>query len=95
MRDHTLRGSATALPASPASPAPPTHARPLCNHTRWQMSYLPRPPPVNMLRVTGRPEHAAQRRPWGYGDDLDEAALPTSIKASNRQPSLVGLSLQL
>ncbi|PNW82794.1 hypothetical protein CHLRE_06g294500v5 [Chlamydomonas reinhardtii] len=58
------------------------------------MSYLPRPPPVNMLRVTGRPEHAAQRRPWGYGDDLDEAALPTSIKAAaDRLRALPGLRL--
>ncbi|KAG2427968.1 hypothetical protein HXX76_011955 [Chlamydomonas incerta] len=58
------------------------------------MSYLPRPPPVNMLRVTGRPEHAAQRRPWGYGDELDESSLPPSIKAAaDRLRALPGLRL--
>ncbi|GLC36901.1 hypothetical protein PLESTM_000516300 [Pleodorina starrii] len=61
---------------------------------RWQMSYLPRPPPVNMLRVTGRPEHAQQRRPWGYGDTLDESALPPEIKAAaDRIRALPGLRL--
>ncbi len=44
------------------------------------MSYLAQPPPVNMLRVTGRPEHAQQKRPWGYGDTFDESALPPQIK---------------
>jgi hypothetical protein len=44
------------------------------------MSYLGKPPPVNMLRITGRPEHAAQRRPWGYGDTLEVAQLPPAIR---------------
>ncbi|GFR47565.1 hypothetical protein Agub_g9290 [Astrephomene gubernaculifera] len=61
---------------------------------RWQMSYLKRPPPVNMLRVTGRPEHEQQRRPWGYGDTLDEAALPPAIKATaDRIRAIPGLRL--
>ncbi|PNH11031.1 hypothetical protein TSOC_002187, partial [Tetrabaena socialis] len=60
----------------------------------WQMSYLPRPPPVNMLRVTGRPEHQQQTRPWGYGDTMDEAALPPAIRAAAcRIRSLPGLRL--
>jgi hypothetical protein len=50
---------------------------------RFQQSYLPAPPPpVNMLRVTGRPEHAAQTRPpWGYGDAFDASALPPTLAA--------------
>lgn len=44
------------------------------------MSYLRHPPPVNMLRVTARPEHAQQRRPdWGYGEQCDEAKLPPNL----------------
>ncbi|KXZ49205.1 hypothetical protein GPECTOR_22g795 [Gonium pectorale] len=58
------------------------------------MSYMSRPPPVNMLRVTGRPEHTQQRRPWGYGDELDESTLPPAIKAAaDRIRSLPGLRL--
>lgn len=40
---------------------------------RFQQSYLgPHAPPVNMLRVTGRPEAQEQRpAPWGYGDVSD------------------------
>jgi hypothetical protein len=51
---------------------------------RFQQSYLPpsAAPPVNMLRVTGRHEHAAQNRPpWGYGDAFDAAALPPALAA--------------
>ncbi len=44
------------------------------------MSYLRHPPPVNMLRVTARPEHAQQRRPdWAYGEQCDEAKLPPNL----------------
>ncbi|KAG2495112.1 hypothetical protein HYH03_006722 [Edaphochlamys debaryana] len=61
---------------------------------KWQMSYMIRPPPVNMLRVTGRPEHPDQRRPWGYREALDEAALPPQIRACcQRLRSLPGLRL--
>ncbi len=41
---------------------------------RWQQSYLPRAQqaPVNMLRITGRPEAQAQSLPpWRYGDVSD------------------------
>jgi len=50
---------------------------------RFQQSYLGRDAPrVGMMRVTGRPESAAQKpAPWGYGDAFDEAALPPAIKA--------------
>ncbi|GIL51220.1 hypothetical protein Vafri_7286 [Volvox africanus] len=61
---------------------------------RWQMSYLSRPPPVNMLRVTGRPEHSQQRRPWGYGDTFDESALPPVLKATaDRIRAISGIRL--
>ncbi|EFJ49625.1 hypothetical protein VOLCADRAFT_89537 [Volvox carteri f. nagariensis] len=47
-----------------------------------------------MLRVTGRPEHAHQQRPWGYGDTFDESALPPTIKATvDRIRALPGLRL--
>ncbi|KAL6758998.1 hypothetical protein V8C86DRAFT_2583140 [Haematococcus lacustris] len=50
---------------------------------RWQQSYLGKgAPPVNMLRVTGRPEAVGQRlAPWGYAEELDEVSLPPQLKA--------------
>ncbi|KAI9020540.1 hypothetical protein DFJ74DRAFT_707585 [Hyaloraphidium curvatum] len=46
-----------------------------------QMAFLRLPPEVNMLRVTGRPERADQRRgEWGYADDFDESKLPHAIR---------------
>lgn len=62
---------------------------------RWQMSYLQNPPIVNMLRVTGRPEHAAQKAPpWGYGDTFDESKLPPALQQlANKVRSIPGLHL--
>ena len=54
------------------------------------MSYLKHPPPVNMMRITGRPAHPGQALPpWGYGDDFDEGALPPALKVG-RPPALAG-----
>jgi hypothetical protein len=52
-----------------------------------QMAHLARPPPPNMLRLTGRDEGAAwiaaaqRRAPWGYGGALDATALPPTLAA--------------
>ena len=51
-----------------------------------QMAHLARPPPVNMLRLTGRDEAAAwietaqRRAPWGYGAGFSPAALPAALR---------------
>lgn len=64
---------------------------------RFQMSYLGpgAAPPVNMMRITGRPEQEGQRPPpWGYGDAFDESGLPPRIRAlAERIQALPGLSL--
>eukprot|EP00877_Chromochloris_zofingiensis_P014807 jgi/Chrzof1/9580/Cz04g08080.t1 len=48
-----------------------------------------------MLRVTGRPEHAAQKAPpWGYGDTFDESKLPPALQQlANKVRSIPGLHL--
>lgn len=46
-----------------------------------QMEFLRHPPPVNMLRVTGRPEINAQTcAPWGYADAFDDSQIPPAIR---------------
>lgn len=62
---------------------------------RWQMSYLGWTPPVNMLRITGRPEHPQQKIPtWGYGDNFNESKLPPSLsKLVSRVREIPGVQL--
>eukprot|EP00466_Bigelowiella_natans_P010586 jgi/Bigna1/73614/fgenesh1_pg.25_\ len=48
---------------------------------RLQMKHLAKPPPVNMMRVTGRVESEEQRlAPWGYGDGFDETKVPPMLR---------------
>lgn len=60
-----------------------------------QMSFLRVLPPVNMLRVTGRPENERQRKgEWGYGDDFDPTKLPDAIRTLvERIQNIPGLAL--
>ncbi|GBF93166.1 hypothetical protein Rsub_05897 [Raphidocelis subcapitata] len=63
---------------------------------RFQQSYLgPAAPPVNMLRITGRPEMQGQLPPaWGYGDAFDRSKLPPALAAlAARIEALPGLRL--
>eukprot|EP01012_Entosiphon_sulcatum_P011822 TRINITY_DN17318_c0_g1_i1.p2 TRINITY_DN17318_c0_g1~~TRINITY_DN17318_c0_g1_i1.p2 ORF type:complete len:345 (+),score=65.76 TRINITY_DN17318_c0_g1_i1:80-1114(+) len=47
-----------------------------------QMSHIPNAPPVNMMRVTGRPERKDQSiAPWKYGDEFDPSQLPPTISS--------------
>ncbi|KAF5835226.1 hypothetical protein DUNSADRAFT_7715 [Dunaliella salina] len=65
---------------------------------KWQQSLLApskQLPPVNMLRITGRPESEMQRvAPWGYGDGFDESKIPPKLAALvSRVRALPGLRL--
>lgn len=60
-----------------------------------QMRFLRQPPKVNMLRVTGRPELASQRKSeWGYGDDFWIERVPGPLRTLiERIQSLDGVKL--